>query len=260
MMFAPVADLIAAHGAHAFIFAACVFLVAGFVKGAIGFALPLIAVTGSTLVLPAELAVATIALPAFVMNTWQALLMGWGPAVATFKRFLPLNATLLAMIFISARMLPGLDDRVFFGILGVGVSFFAAVQLIGWRPQIAPQHEVAAFVAAGLIGGFFGGLAGVWGPPMVLMLLALNTPKEEFVRACGVSWALGSIPFLIGHASTGVLNQATLTLSAVALIPVGLGMWLGLKLQKRLDGALLRRIILGVLVVMGLNLLRRAVF
>ncbi len=234
------------------------FLLGGFVKGAVGFALPLIAVAGSASVLPAETAVAMVILPTLLTNVQQAFREGWTELLATSKRFVALLATLMALIWVGAALLPGLDENVFFAGLGLFVLVFAGVQLAGWRPRISPRAETPVGAGVGVIAGLSGGLSGIWGPPVILYLTALSLPKAEQVRAAGAAFLLGSLMLTPAHIGTGVLNAETAPLSLLAVPPALLGMWLGQKAQDRLDLALFRRLTLIVLVLTALNLLRRA--
>ena len=65
-----------------FVFALAIGLLAGFVKGAVGFAMPMILISGLGSILPAELALAALILPTLVTNGMQALRQGTGAAVA----------------------------------------------------------------------------------------------------------------------------------------------------------------------------------
>ena len=65
-----------------------------------------------------------------------------------------------------------------------------------------------------VVGGFFGGLSGIWGPPLIMYLVAAELPKAEMVRAQSLSFLLGSLVLLVAHLHSGVLNAVTLPASA----------------------------------------------
>ena len=67
---------IAEFGLPSLAAAAAVMLAAGFVKGAVGFALPLIAIGGLGSFLPAQEAVAVMIFPTFLTNFWQTVRQG----------------------------------------------------------------------------------------------------------------------------------------------------------------------------------------
>ena len=70
--------LTAEYGFLALAIAFAVMLFAGFTKGAVGFGLPMICISGIGSVLPAEIAIAALILPGLVTNMWQSLRDGLG--------------------------------------------------------------------------------------------------------------------------------------------------------------------------------------
>ncbi len=251
-------EAIRQYGSWPMMIAIAGFFLGGFVKGTIGFALPTIAVAVGATVLPPEVAVAYLAVPSVVMNIWQGAREGLSEAWETFLEFRVLIGVMLVTLFASTQLLPYLNTRGFSLIMGIGLSVFSVAQLFGWRPTSPPRP--AADITAGISGGFFGGISGAWGVPVLMLLLSLNIPKKRFIRTCAVTFLLGSFPFIAGHMTTGVLNVQTAAISVLMLLPVGIGMWLGQQVQDRLDGERLRTVILIVLVLAGANFLRQAFF
>ena len=112
-------------------------------------------------------------------------------------------------------------------------------------------------MGVGLISGVLGGLAGTWGSTTVLYLLAIGTPKDRQMIVQGVIYGVGSVVLAAAHLRSGILNAQTAPFSA-ALLPSALaGMWVGFWLQDRMNQELFRRATLVVLVVAGLNLIRK---
>ncbi len=230
----------------------------GFAKGVVGFALPLIAVGIAGSFVPYQVAVALLIVPMLVSNLVQALRNGIGPALGSLRDFWWLNLVLIVMIALSAQLVLALPDRALFGILGVTVSAFGISQLAGWRPRFPMRHKTRVETGVAVVGGFFGGLAGIWGPPIVMYLVASGLPKTEMIRAQSLSFLLGSLVLLFAHLHSGVLNTLTLPASAWLTLPTMAAMFVGYRVQDRLDQDRFRIVTLAVLVVTGLNLLRRA--
>ena len=231
---------------------------AGTIKGVVGFAMPMIMISSLGSFLPAELAIAALIGPTVATNYKQALRQGGGAAwdsIVHHRRYLITGAVLLVL---SAQLVGWLDGRLVLLMIGVPIVLYALTQLAGWVLILEPRQKPAAELGFGVVSGFFGGLSGVWGPPMVMYLTALQTPKQEQVRVQGVAFGLGGILLLLAHLQSGVVNAQTGPFSLALCVPALLGMWLGLRLQDNLDQALFRRITLLVLTVAGLNLVRRA--
>jgi len=241
------------------VFACCVTLLGGFVKGAVGFAMPLIMISGMGIAINPELVVAGIILPVVMSNGLQIARGGLGKARAAMVEHWRYITVVCVMILVSAQFLRQIPANAMFVVLGVPVVVLCAIQLAGWRPRITPGLRRPFEWLAGLFAGTLGGLAGTWGPPTVLYLLALDTPRDRQMAVQGVIYGLGSVMLFVGHLQSGVLNSQTWRLSAVLVVPALLGMWLGFRLGDRFDQEKFRRVTLLVLIIAGANLIRRGV-
>lgn len=240
-----------------FAFACVVTLVGGFVKGAVGFAMPLIMISGMGIMIPPELVIAGIVIPIVISNGLQVARAGLGNAQQALNEHWRYVLIVCIMILIAAQFVRSIPSNVMFIVLGVPVVGLCAIQLVGWRPQIGPRWRRPFEWVAGGLAGILGGLAGTWGPPTVLYLLALNTPREKQMSVQGVIYGLGSVMLLLGHLQSGVLNAQTWVFSAALVPPALLGMWLGFRLGDRFDQARFRKVTLWVLILAGANLIRR---
>ncbi len=239
--------------------AVLVALGAGVVKGMVGFAMPMIMISSMSLFLPPELALAALILPTLVTNGMQALRQGRGAAWNTVKRF---RIYLIAggiMLVLSAQLVRVLSSDTLFLLIGGPVSCFAVLQLSGWKPKITERTN-GLEAAIGGLSGFVGGVSGVWGPPTVAYLTAIDTPKSDAIRVQGVIYGLGAVALSGAHLQSGVLNAASLPFSMLMIVPAVAGMLLGGLVHDRIDQQAFRHVTLVVLLVAGLNLVRRAIF
>jgi uncharacterized membrane protein YfcA len=247
------------YGAGALAVAALGMFLGGLTKGAVGFALPMVAIGVMGTVLTVETAVAFLIMPGLISNIWQILRTGVGAALATVRQFWLLNLCLGTALFLAAKLIVVIDDAVLFVILGSVVGVLALIQLLGWRPPAPTGSRPAWQAGVGGFAGLLGGLTGLWGPPVLMYLIACQTPKAEQVRALGLVFLFGSAVLVVAHLRTGVLNEASLPASLLCVLPALAGMALGLLLQDRLDQAKFRKLTLVVLCIVGLNLLRRGI-
>ncbi|WP_296417909.1 sulfite exporter TauE/SafE family protein [Pseudooctadecabacter sp.] len=233
---------------------------AGIVKGAIGFALPLIMISGLSSIMDPRLALAGLIVPVVVTNLWQIFRDGIAPVLAAVRDVWRYVVIVCLSILVFAQLVPMIPQRVFYFLLGVPVVMLAVVQLAGVRLTIPPHRRGPAEVIAAAISGMLGGLAGTWGPTTVLYLLAIETPKAKQMVVQGVIYGSGAFMLLFAHLYSGILTPATTTFSAVLLLPALLGMWIGFRLQDRMNQDSFRRATLVMLVIGGLNLLRKGLF
>ena len=112
-------------------FALAVSLFGGFIKGIVGFALPTVLISGLSLFLTPELALVGLLLPTVATNGWQALRQGVPAAVSSVRRFRVFLGVGLVFMLASAQLLRVLPDNVLFLMLGIAITGFAAMQLLG---------------------------------------------------------------------------------------------------------------------------------
>lgn len=247
-------------GPLGFAYALAIAVLAGVVKGVVGFAMPMILISGLSSLLAPDLALAALILPTLVTNGMQALRQGGRAALASVSRFRVFLLVGLVMLLLSAQMVSILPAAALLAMIGIPVAAFAIVQLLGWQPRPLSAPSLRLEIGIGAFAGFIGGLSGVWGPPVVAYLTALNTEKQTQMRIQGVIYGLGAVALLVAHLGSGVLTARTALLSA-SLVPAAvLGMWLGSRIQDRIDQTMFRQATLCVLLVAGLNLVRRAFF
>ncbi len=233
-------------------------LFAGFVKGTVGFAMPMIMMSGFSGFLSPEVSVAGLILPTLFTNLSQAFRQGVPAArdtAFTYRRFL---LGTVVFILIAAPLVTVIPTAAFLLILGLPITAFAALQLAGVPLALPLRHRVRAEWGLGVLGGLYGGVSGIWGPPLLVFLLSIGATKGETIRAQGVVFLIGSVALLVAHLRTGVANAQTLAFSAVLAVPALAGLMAGYWLQDRLDQARFRRWTQILLVVTGANLVRQA--
>lgn len=243
------------YGALALLGALAAMAFGGFAKGVVGFALPMVAVSGVGSIMSAEMAVAAIILPSFVTNFWQAFRAGFAPVLEALRHYWRIFVVMLPVLAGIALSFKRFPDAVLFTVMGVIVLIFAISEFLRVRAEYNPSK--ATEYAVGLASGFTGGLGGLWGPPIMIYLMLTGVQKSDFVRVMGVVFFGGTIVLIAAHLASGVLRAETVGFSALMILPAMLGMWVGMRVQDRLDQDRFKRAVLVVLVLAGLNLLRR---
>lgn len=231
-------------------------VLAGTIKGMVGFAMPMILISGLGTFLSPEVALAGLILPTVVTNGMQALEQGWRAARDSILRFSTFLIIGLVCLLASAQTLRFLPRDLLFLMIGGPITLFALLQLVGWQLRLrGPSRRAEAII--GGIAGAIGGVSGIWGPPTVAYLTAINTEKSEQMRVQGVIYGLGAVALVFAHLGSGILTAQTATFSAVLIVPAVAGMWVGARIRGGIDQVAFRRATLIVLFVAGLNLIRR---
>lgn len=233
-------------------------LVAGTIKGAVGLGLPTTALGLMTLALDPRAAIALVLIPMMTTNLWQVYRQG--ELLRALRTYMPFALALAVGVVVTLLLTHDAPDRFLFGTLGGAILIFVAISVTRWQPAISDRWDKRAQVGFGLVGGALGGLTSVWAPPMAIYLAARHAPKAEFVRACGILIFCGSIPLALGYIVGGFLTATTAAVSCGLLVPTLAGFAIGERLRHSLSEAQFRRWLLVVFFLMGLNLIRRAIF
>ena len=115
----------------AFVAACGVTMMAGFVKGAVGFAMPLVMISGLSLFLDPLVAVAGIVLPIVMSNLLQVLRFPLAEARAVLREFWRYILIVCLMIVVVAQFVTAIPTQTFYLVLGVPVVILSLIQLSG---------------------------------------------------------------------------------------------------------------------------------
>ncbi len=241
----------------ALIFAISVF--AGMVKGVVGFGMPTVLISGLSSLISPEIALSAMIVPTLLTNLWQALRQGLDAAIATARRHLRFLISGGVVLVVSAQFVPHVDATALLTILGVLISGFAAMQLFGWQPKLNSDSPSSTYLMGGLA-GVIGGVSAVWAPPTVAYLSSVGGSKRDHIRAQGVIYALGAVALTVAHSFSGVFSAQTAPFSILLVVPALLGLMVGFSIQDRINQVVFKRATLLVLLIAGLNLLRRGIF
>jgi len=231
----------------------------GIVKGVVGLGLPMVSIAILLNFFPPLTVLGILVMPIMVTNLWQSARLG--SMKEPLKRYWTMIATGLVFLFIGAELIVAMGTDVLFGVLGTCVAGFSAFSLTRPNmPPLRPETEKWAGPLAGAAGGFLGGISTIWGPPMTVFFVMLKLPKDEFVRSVGMAWFAFSLPLAIAYWNNGIFSGDVIYLSLYACIPGMIGIRIGEVIRERIDQDTFRKVMLVMLLLIGLNLIRRAVF
>lgn len=238
--------------------ATAAFLMSGAVKGVTGIGLPTAAIAFMTLFLDPRTAIALVLFPMMGSNIWQ-MLRG-GELRRTARRYWLFAVILFLGVGATAFATQDASDRALLAILGVVVLIFVYVSWRNLLPPIADRFDKAAQVGFALLAGIIGGMTAAWGPPMAMYLATKRVDKDEFIRATGFMISMGSLPLVVAYAQLGFMTGPLAGMSAAMLVPTMIGMTAGTLVRRRMSVETFRNAILVLFVVLGLNLIRRAIW
>ena len=238
--------------------AAIAFLTGGTIKGLVGIGLPTAALALMTLSLDPRTAISLILFPMVGSNLWQVL--RGGHLKRTAGRYWLFASVLFVGVLLTAFWTQNASDRILLAALGVAVIIFVAVSWRNLLPALPDRYDRQAQVGFGVFAGLIGGMTAAWAPPMAMYLAAKRVDKDEFVRATGFLITIGSIPLIIAYIHLGFMTGPLAVISASMLVPTLIGFSAGEALRRRLSADGFRTVILVTFLVLGLNMIRRAIW
>jgi uncharacterized protein len=228
---------------------AAILLLAGFVKGVIGFGLPSISMGLLSLLMTPTQAAALLLLPNIVTNVVQGLN---GPALgALLKRMAPLLVGTLIGICVTEWATGGREMRFAVRLLGATLLIYALLGLFSIRFSVPAAVEKPWGWAAGLATGAMTALTGVYVIPSGPYLQAIGLQKDELVQALGLSFLVASAGLGVALWTRGAVAPSVAGASALALIPALGAMLIGQKVRGMIPDQLFRRLFYVGLLALG---------
>src|SRR6476661_10440315 len=235
------------------ILVAVTFLLAGFVKGALGLGLPTVSMGLLAVSMPPAQAIAIVIVPAIVTNIWQTF---GGPYLRDiFRRLWPLLIGTAAGIWLNAGSLTGPYARYTTIALGLLLAINAVIGLSRFSFSVARQNEKWLGAIVGLVTGVISAATGVQVVPSVPFLQAIGMEKEELIQALGVFFTVATLALGFNLTSEGLLTSATALPGAVAMICSFVGMLIGQAVRTRLQPEVFRRWFHIAMILLGLYLI-----
>lgn len=238
--------------------AATIFFMAGIVKGLVGIGLPTAVIGLLSQFIDPRQAIALLLIPMLVSNIFQAQKNGM--LMPALKRFWPFALMLVVGILIFTHLAAGVSANTMALMVGVMIVIFVLVSAFGKPLVIQERYDRPAQFLFGSVAGVMGGLTALWAPPMVIYLMSKDLEKDKFVGVLGFLLVAGSVPLLFGYWQSGLTSPVMLYYSLLMTLPTLAGVWVGEKGRNLLNGDQFRWLLLLVFFVLGLNLIRGAVF
>ena len=201
-----------------------------------------------SIIMPPAQAAGLMVLPAIGTNIWQ---MAAGPSlVKLFRRF----AGMIVGVFIGTFATIGLLTQSAAGAsaaLGLVLAAYGLYGLLARRFEVAPRHEVWASPVVGLVTGSICGATGIFVVPSAPYLTSLRMDTEELVQSIGILAFVCPLALTIALAVHGRYSFGAAGASFLALLPALAGMYVGVRLRRRLAAPTFMRWFFAGLIALG---------
>src|SRR5262245_32369250 len=242
---------------HVLIIASTFFL-AGIVKGVTGMGLPTVSMGILGAVMSPVSAASLMVIPSFVTNVWQLFT---GPDfLGVMKRLWLMMLGIVVGTLAGSWLLTSTNTEWTSVGLGSVLVLYAVYGLWAMPLSVPARLERLLSPVIGLTTGVITEATGFFVIPGVPYLQALGLSKDNLIQALGLSFTVSTIALAAGLARGGAFHLGNTTLSALAVIPSLLGMWVGTAVRERISAATFRRWFLIFLAILGLELVVRPLF
>jgi uncharacterized membrane protein YfcA len=231
-------------------------LAGGLVKGTLGFGMPMVALPIIAFIIPPTTAMILLCAPIFLTNFLQ---IKFKEGVSSY-RFLPMFISLVVGLIIGARLILEININTITQIIAVSIIFAALVNCFGFKiNNIKQNYEKIITTIIGFGSGILGGLSTFYGPPMLAYLVAVDLPKEKFVRTVSTMYFIGSFPLYGSLIYYGFATKEDLIFSLILIIPAFISQQIGTKIRDKINHKQFRNLVLFTLIVLGISLFLKTI-
>ncbi|MEQ9329456.1 MAG: sulfite exporter TauE/SafE family protein [Rhodospirillales bacterium] len=228
------------------------FLLAGLIKGVIGVGTPLVVLPIGSLLLPPTVVMSFLIVPIVAANAYQ--LFSSAIYREAISRFWPAATAQLIAATITSQLLIMFDPESMKLVLGIAICVFGLMQIVRIRLEISEGIERRVQVGVGTVAGGIGGVTGIHGPLLMVMLFTLKASKDMFVTAMAMFFLVSYLPLFSTLTFASILGWEELFISLAVTVPLILGVKFGERFRGGVSQELFRKLIGGVLILMGINL------
>jgi uncharacterized membrane protein YfcA len=237
--------------------AAVILLLAGVLKGSIGFGFPTVAVPALALVMQPRAAIALVSVPLLLTNLALLARRPSGGLVEVVRRLLPLLVTYVPATVVGGVLLARVSSQALTLVVGSVCVLVGGASLANLNLAVPRRLETRVSAGLGVVAGLLNGATGIPGPMLAVYLAGLGLVKWAFVYGLTVLLTVGNVAQVASYSQLGLYSGGILLASLLLVPPALVGQQVGFRIQDRLAPEAFRRVVLVAVTLAGLDLLGR---
>lgn len=228
---------------------AAIVLFACFVQAVAGFGLPMVAMP----VLVALFGIRhAVPLMAIIILQLQLIMVARYREALNLRTVWRISAAAIIGIPIGVFFLSRIPEAIMVTLLGLLLIFYVVYSIFKFPvPSLKNLRWAYLF---GFLGGMGGGAYNIAAPPMIIYGDTQRWTPGVFKGNLQGYFLIITVVTIITHTLSGNMNAAVLQNSVIAIPFVLLGAAAGFYLDRFINPVLFRKIVLGLLLVLGINL------
>ena len=198
-----------------------------------------------------------VPLVALITGTLEAFLLIRYRAAFNLSAVWRMTLASIVTIPLGVWALRNINEKILLPVLGFIMAGYALYALLNFRlPRL--EHPAWAFIA-GALAGLLSGAYSVGGPPAIIYGTCRGWDPDEFKGNLQGFFLVNDGLSIITHGFAGNLTPTVWNYYLWALPVLALGMLAGTSLDRVIPPQTFRKIVLGLLVVMGVRMMMIAV-
>ncbi len=147
------------------------------------------------------------------------------------------------------------SNSEFFKLLLAFIIFVYLIQsFIKIEATFVSKYPKSSTYGLGIFGGILSGLTNVVAPLMIMYTLELKYTRKDTIQLSNLCFLFTKIGQVIVFIYLGTFTSTTLELSVVSIFVVLIGMFLGIKIKKRIDAKFYTKILKILLFIIACTL------
>jgi hypothetical protein len=226
-----------------------VIFLAVFTQSLSGFGIALVSMAMLPGLLGIQVATPLVALVAITLET--TLLLRYRASL-NLRAVRPVMLAAVVGIPLGVFGLSKVDEGLALTVLGVVIAGYALYALANFRmPEL--RHPLWAYLS-GFFSGLLSGAYNTGGPPVIIYANARRWQPAEFKSNLQGLFVVNDILVISTHALSGNFTPEIWRIYLWALPVIAIAILAGVSLDKRLDPAIFRKVVLILLVILGIRL------
>jgi len=233
------------------------YFIGGFVKGVLGFGLPVVSIGMTSMVVSVDMALALTVFLIIATNFVQFL--GTKDIFGVLNQFKMILYGLVLGVPIGTYLLLSISNQGLLLALGIFVVFYVFTTAITPRLIIPTDKQKTVGGIIGFLAGISGALTTVNGPFFIIYMISVDIDRKTYISGMGLCLMVSGVLLAISYYSIGLMDVSRAMVGMLCIPGALIGMWVGEQVGKLISADKFRMSILIFLFLIGLNLIRRGI-
>lgn len=234
------------------VLATSAFFISAFLKGLTGLGFSTICLGLLAIFMDLTVAIPLVFLPSLLSNL--LVMFQAGHFIESIKRFWLLYLSAIPGLLLGAWLLGNYSNTIPKFVLGLTMIIYGFWGLRSQLLRLNDSQEAKLCIPVGLTSGFINGMTGSQIMPIMPYLLSLKMDRKQFIQTINCAFTFNTLIMMLLLGNMGFMNASVLSISAVGVIPVMLGIYLGGRIQRKVSDDFFRKMVLVLLIGIGLSL------